>query len=87
MGAPEVKPSVKRKVREAFKGHVILSGGYDAIRAEADLLEGKGTLVSFGRPFISNPGLVAKLRDGLPLAQPDPATFYTPGPEGYTDYT
>jgi N-ethylmaleimide reductase len=86
MGAPEVPPSVKRKIREGFKGHVILSGGYDAGRAESDLLEGKGTLVSFGRPFISNPGLVAKLRAGLPLTQADPSTFYTPGPQGYTDY-
>jgi N-ethylmaleimide reductase len=86
MGAPEVKPSVKQKIRENFTGSVILSGGYDAERAEADLVEKKGDLVAFGRPFISNPGLVAKLQQGEPLNQADPATFYTPGEKGYTDY-
>jgi N-ethylmaleimide reductase len=87
MGAPEVKPSVKRKIRESFKGNVILSGGYDVGRAEADLVEKKGELVAFGRPFISNPELAKKLRDGTELKAPDPSTFYTPGEKGYTDYT
>lgn len=86
MGAPEVKPSVKRKIRERFKGNVILSGGYDAARAEQDLAEGKGDLVAFGRAFISNPNLVTKLQGGAPLAPADPSTFYTPGEKGYTDY-
>jgi N-ethylmaleimide reductase len=86
MGAPEVKPSVKQKIRASFNGYVILSGGYDVARAEADLSEKKGDLVAFGRPFISNPDLVAKLRDGIVLTPPDPSTFYTPGETGYTDY-
>jgi N-ethylmaleimide reductase len=86
MGAPEVTPSVKRKIRERFKGFVILSGGYDAPRAEADLLEKKGDLVAFGKPFISNPELVTKLQDGDALTAPDLSTFYTPGAKGYTDY-
>ena len=86
MGAPEVKPSVKRKIRDAFKGAYILSGGYDLARAVADLTEKKGDLVSFARPFVSNPDLVARLRDGRALHAPDFATFYTPGPKGYTDY-
>jgi N-ethylmaleimide reductase len=42
--------------------------------------------VAFGRAFISNPDLPARLAAGAPLADPDPATFYTPGPQGYTDY-
>lgn len=86
MGAPEVKPSVKQKIRAAFKGTLILSGGYDRDRAEADLREGKGELVAFGRPFIANPRLVSKLRARSPLANPDFSTFYTPGEKGYTDY-
>lgn len=86
MGAPEVKPSVKQKIRARFPGLVILSGGYDAARAEADLVEKKGDLVAFGRPFISNPKLVTKLRDGAALMPADPSTFYTPGEKGYTDY-
>jgi N-ethylmaleimide reductase len=86
MGAPEVKPSVKQKIRAAFKGALILSGGYDRARAEADLAEKKGKLVAFGRPFISNPDLVTKLRANKELRAPDFATFYTPDAKGYTDY-
>lgn len=86
MGAPPVSPEVKRRIRENFPGAYILSGDYDASRAERDLDDGRGDLVAFGRPFIANPDLVEKLRKGLPLAQPDPSTFYTPGPKGYTDY-
>ncbi|NLG58986.1 MAG: alkene reductase, partial [Gammaproteobacteria bacterium] len=43
-------------------------------------------LVAFGRPFISNPDLVERLRNGWPLADADPATFYGGGAAGYTDY-
>ncbi|MEI6972674.1 MAG: alkene reductase [bacterium] len=86
MGAPEVKPSIKRKIRAAFKGALILSGGYDRARAEADLEAGNGDLVAFGRPFISNPRLVSKLKNGSPLLEADQATFYAPGEKGYTDY-
>jgi N-ethylmaleimide reductase len=86
MGAPAVSPSLKGRLRQAFKGAYILSGGYDLARAEADLAEGKGDLVAFGRPFIANPDLVTKLKTGKPLAQPDFSTFYTPGEKGYTDY-
>lgn len=85
MGAPEVKPSVKQAIRKNFKGLVIISGGYDAARAEHDLAEKKGDLVAFGRPYISNPDLVAKLNSGTALVAPDPSTFYTPGEKGYVD--
>lgn len=86
MGAPEVPQSVKDTVKEAFGGTIILSGGYDSARAEADLQAGKGNLVAFGRPFISNPDLVHRLATGEELASPDHTTFYTPGEKGYTDY-
>ncbi len=86
MGAPEVGDAIKSRIRAAFKGLYILSGGYDAARAEADLAAGRGDLVAFGRPFIANPDLVRHIRLGLPLAAPDAATFYTPGEKGYIDY-
>ena len=86
MGAPAVPQSVKDGIRNAFGGNIILSGGYDAERAEADLEAGKGELVAFGRPFISNPDLVEKMQAGEELATPDINTFYTPGEKGYTDY-
>ena len=86
MGAPPVDPATKSAIRAAFGGTIILSGGYDRARAEADLVEGKGELVAFGRPFISNPDLVARLRADAALTAPDFSTFYTPGAAGYTDY-
>ncbi len=86
MGAPEVSPVLKAKIRAEFKGRYILSGGYDLARANSDLDAQRGDLVAFGRPFISNPDLVEKLRAGSELTPPDFDTFYTPGEKGYTDY-
>ncbi len=45
-----------------------------------------GCRTKFGRPFLANPDLVTRLQRGGPLNAPDFATFYTPGPNGYTDY-
>lgn len=86
MGAPEVSATLKAKIRTDFKGSYILSGGYDAARANADLAANRGDLVAFGRPFISNPDMVQRLQNGTAPVAPDPATFYTPGEKGYLDY-
>jgi N-ethylmaleimide reductase len=86
LGAPPVKDEVKQAIREAFGGTIILSGGYDRARAEADLEANKGELIAFGRPFIANPRLVSKMKAGAPLLEPDFQTFYTPDEKGYTDY-
>jgi N-ethylmaleimide reductase len=86
MGAPPVNAELKAGIRATFRGKYILSGGYDLARANADLDANRGDLVAFGRPFISNPDLARKLQSGAALAAPNPATFYTPGEKGYTDY-
>jgi N-ethylmaleimide reductase len=86
MGAPPVPDSIKATFRKLFKGALILSGGYDAARAESDLAAGKCDLVAFGRPFLAHPDLVARMEAGAALNAPDANTFYTPGPQGYTDY-
>ena len=86
MGAPPVPDTIKAGIRANFKGTYILSGSYDRARAEADLDAGKGELVAFGRPFLSNPRLPTLLQEGGELRAPDFATFYTPGPVGYTDF-
>jgi len=85
MGAPPVSEKLKADLRARFKGKYILSGGYDAARANADLDAGKGDLVAFGRPFLANPDLVQKLRTSASLTPADPATFYTPDAKGYTE--
>lgn len=65
---------------------LVLNGAFDGPRARAALAAGHGAAIAFGRPFISNPDLVARLRGDLPLTPPDPATFYGGGARGYTDY-
>lgn len=86
MGLPPVPDAMKATFRKQFKGTLILSGGYDAERAESDLAARKCDLIAVGRPFLANPDLVDRWRTGAPLNAPDMATFYTPGPKGYTDY-
>jgi N-ethylmaleimide reductase len=86
MGAPEVPVSIKQAVRKAFKRSLILSGGYDAARAEKELEDKACDLVAVGRPFLSNPDLVARWKSGAALNEIDFGTFYTPGPKGFTDY-
>ena len=92
MGAPAVPAETVAIIRRKFTNSIILSGGYhDVARAEEALESGRADLVAFGRPFIANPDLVERLHNNLPLAQPDPATFYAPGPnglaDGYIDYS
>ena len=86
MGAPEVPDSMKAAFRKEFKGKLILSGGYDATRAESDLAAGKCDLIAVGKQFIANPDLVARWKAGAALNELDMSTLYTPGSKGYTDY-
>ena len=86
LGAPPVPRALMSGLRERYAGAVILSGGYDRARAEADLESHLGDLVAFGRPFLANPNLVAKLRANRDLIPADPRTFFTPGNEGYLDW-
>lgn len=72
--------------REQFDGPYMANGGYDHDRAAAALEAGRADLISFGAPFIANPDLVERLRDGLPLAVGDHATFYGGDAHGYIDY-
>ena len=67
-------------------GPLIACADYDAARAEEAVASGRATLVAFGRPYISNPDLVERMRAGAPLAEYDRSTFYTRGGKGYVDY-
>lgn len=86
MGAPPVPDAFKLRLRAAFDGLLILSGGFDHASAEKALLDKRGDLVAFGRPFLANPDLVTRMRENAPLSVPDESTFYVPGAKGYTDY-
>ena len=84
-GASDV-PKLSPKIREAFTGPLILNQDYTLEQAEADVTSGLADGIAFGRKFIGNPDLVERLRSGAPLAADNMKTWYTPGPEGYTDY-
>jgi N-ethylmaleimide reductase len=68
------------------QGAWIVNNGYTRQLAIDTLAAGKADMVAFGRPFIANPDLVARLRANAPLAELNPATLYGGGAEGYTDY-
>jgi 2,4-dienoyl-CoA reductase-like NADH-dependent reductase (Old Yellow Enzyme family) len=74
------------QIREAYRGTLIINSDYHLEDASAALESGRADAIAFGRPFLANPDLVARLKDNAPLNQPDPETFYTQGAEGYTDY-
>jgi len=86
MGAPAVPDTIKQTFRKLFKRTLILSGGYDAARAETDLVSNKCDLIAVGRPVLANPDLITRWQSGATLNVPDMSTFYTPGAAGYTDY-
>jgi len=60
--------------------------GYSADEADRAISAGILDAVAFGTAFLANPDLPARINSGAPLNEPNPATFYTPGPAGYTDY-
>lgn len=77
---------VMTPVRENYKGVLIGNMGYTPDEAEQAVLEGKLDAVAFGTSFLANPDLPARIKARAPLNKPDPAKFYTPGADGYTDY-
>jgi N-ethylmaleimide reductase len=75
-----------QKLRALFKGVYIANNGYDRELAIQAVETGAADLVAFGRPFISNPDLVERLKRNAPLNAGDQATFYGGSAKGYTDY-
>ncbi len=75
-----------RLIRAKFTNALMLCGGFTGKKAEAALAAGSGDLIAIGKPFISNPDLVARLRQGVETAPWDSKTFYVGGHGGYLDY-
>ncbi len=69
-----------------YDGVIMGNCGYDREEAEKAIASGNADIISFGRPFISNPDLVARFKNGWELNDDDQSTWYTHGAEGYTDY-
>lgn len=73
-------------LRAEFKGCWMVNNGYGLEDAQQAVASGHADLVAFGRPFISNPDLVRRLREGAPLNDLDADTLYGGDARGYTDY-
>ncbi|MCA1939660.1 MAG: alkene reductase [Caenispirillum bisanense] len=85
-GTDPVPQDFRRALRQAFRGTIMVAGGYDGARARAILETGLADVVAFGRPYIANPDLAERLARDLPWADADRSTFYGGGEHGYTDY-
>jgi N-ethylmaleimide reductase len=86
-GATDV-PMQDGLIRSLYSGPLVLNSDYTAALAAADVASGRCDAVSFGRPYISNPDLTWRIRNGADWA-PNvnvPKSWYLPGPEGYIDY-
>ena len=86
----DVKPAVSdeflAKLKQAFGGTLLVTGGLTQSKAEELLDTGLLDLAGFGSLYISNPDLVERFRNGWPLAESDQGTWYGGGAKGYTDY-
>jgi len=82
------EPMTLAEFRKVFRGPIMGNCGYTKETAEAAIDAGNADLISFGRPFISNPDLVERFKNDWPLAEPAPMSdWYSPiGAKGYTDF-
>ena len=84
---PDVRPiEMLKRIREKYRGTLILAGGFDQDTAEGWIEHGRADLIAFGRKFIANPDLPERFRQRQPLNSDDPTTYYGGGEKGYTDY-
>ena len=73
-------------LRDLYDGPLIVNSGYDGARGDAILASGGADVVAYGKLFLANPDLPRRLGATSPLNEPNKATFYGGGAEGYTDY-
>jgi N-ethylmaleimide reductase len=80
-------PMTLAEFRPVFKGTIMGNCGYTKEAAEERIAEGNADMIAFGRPYITNPDFPERLKNGWTLnPAEDMSLWYTPGPEGYTDY-
>lgn len=85
-GGHPYSDAFREKVRALFPGVIIGAGAYTVEKADDLIARGLIDAVAFGRDFIANPDLVARLQQDAPLNPQRPESFYGGGAEGYTDY-
>jgi N-ethylmaleimide reductase len=84
--APELPSSFREAVRAAFSGAILYAGKYTPERAAAAVEAGWADLIAFGRPFIANPDLPARIANGWPMNPLDASSMYGGTEKGYIDY-
>lgn len=84
---PYAVTEIAKHYRPIYKGTLMINAGFDQEKGNAVIERGDADLVSFGKLYISNPDLVERFAENLPLAEWDQDTFYTPGKKGYLDYS
>jgi 2,4-dienoyl-CoA reductase-like NADH-dependent reductase (Old Yellow Enzyme family) len=82
LGENRIGPQLKK----IFGGVYIANEGFTAETAQEVLDRGEADAVAFGKTFIANPDLPARIAVSAPLNDQKPELFYAPGPAGYTDY-
>lgn len=83
---PQLGIDCQALARPLFPHNLIINESFNQERGAKALTAGQADAVAYGRYYISNPDLVRRFREGLPLARFDVDTLYTPGARGYTDY-
>jgi N-ethylmaleimide reductase len=86
LSAKGVAPFDYAALRALYNGPWMLNNGYTRQMALDAVASGAADLVAFGKPFISNPDLGARLRADAPWQPLVQATLYGGGAAGYTDY-
>lgn len=84
--APDLPLSFRRAVRDIFSGRIIYAGKYTPERGARLLATGLADMIAFGRAFIANPDLPARIANGWPLNPLDASTLYGGAEKGLTDY-
>ena len=80
-------PRQSPAIRQVFTNPLVLNSDYlSAEQAQAAIDSGVADAIAFGRTFLANPDLPARLKAGAPLNPDVMATWYSQGAEGYTDY-
>ncbi|MCO7527179.1 alkene reductase [Pseudomonas asiatica] len=84
--APDMPVDFKQQLRAVFPGVMVYAGKYTGERARRALEEGWADLIGFGRPFVANPDLPARLKLNAPMAEHERATLFGGDAHGLTDY-
>ncbi len=83
---PYAVTEIGKRYRPMYDGTLMINAGFDQESGNKVIEEGNADLVAYGKPYISNPDLVERFAENMPLSDWNTDTFYVPGANGYIDY-